>query len=334
MTKARKNIVIEGEDNMYHCISRCVRKCFLCGKDFKDNKDYEHRKKWVQDRLKKLSEIFCIDILGFAIMSNHLHILLKVNHKKIKLLDDEDIVTRWRKLYPKSAVIEEMENELLLQDKEKLRKIKMRLVNISWFMKSISEYIAKKANKEDGCKGRFWEGRFVCKRIYDEASALQCALYIDLNPIRAKVSNLPEKSIFTSAYERIKAKNAKEKLKKVNNSFNRQCLEKESKRDSWLLNIDKKDGGFLPISLSEYLVILDIAGRELKKDKRGNIPQTIIPILKRLKINSDNWIENLEKTNGAFSRFMGSKESMRKEAFKIGQKWFRGISLASKIFIK
>lgn len=332
MTKARKCIVKDGEDNVYHCISRCVRQCFLCGENFKENKNYEHRKKWVQERLKKLSEIFCIDILNFAVMSNHLHVLIKVNNKKLKQLSNEEVAKRWRVLYPKSSIMEEIELEILSSDEEKIKEIRKRLVNIGWFMKSISEYIAKRANKEDECKGRFWEGRFVCKRIYDEASVLQCALYIDLNPIRAKITTVPEKSIFTSAYERIKANRAKEKLNYKNYNFKKICLEKESKRDSWLLAINKKEGGFLSLTLKEYLGILDFAGQEIINGKRGKIPNKIMPILERLKIDSENWIDNLEKINYSFARFMGNKESMKKEAIKIGQRWFKGIRLASKMF--
>lgn len=334
MTRPRKDVVKEGEDFVYHCITRCVRRCFLCGEDILTRKNYDHRKKWVQERLKNLSYIFCIDILNFSVMSNHLHIMLKVNHRKLEKLSNEEVAIRWRKLYPKSCELKAEEIEILLMDKEKMRELRKRLTNISWFMKSISEYIARRANKEDDCTGRFWEGRFACKRICDEASMLQCALYIDLNPIRAGISIVPEKSIFTSAYERIKSFRAKEKLKEKESlrKFKIESLKLESKRDSWLLSIEKSKGGVFSISLAEYLKLLDFAGRELKAEKRGKIPSNLEPIFDRLKIEKEDWIENLEKVNKGFSLFMANKDTIKVQALNIGQKWARGVMLATKMF--
>ena len=61
------------------------------------------------------------------------------------------------------------------------------------------------SNKEDECTGRFWEGRFKAQRITDEAGLLACAMYVDLNPVRAAMAQSPEESLHTSAYDRIHA---------------------------------------------------------------------------------------------------------------------------------
>ncbi len=73
------------------------------------------------------------------------------------------------------------------------------------FMRALSEPIARRANREDECTGRFWEGRFKAQKIVDEAGILACAMYVDLNPVRAAMAKSPEQSRFTSAFDRIRA---------------------------------------------------------------------------------------------------------------------------------
>ena len=79
MIQARSQQVSLEDIPYYHCISRCVRRAFLCGEDHVTGKNYEHRKSWVVEKLKELSKVFAIDLCAYAIMSNHYHAILHVD---------------------------------------------------------------------------------------------------------------------------------------------------------------------------------------------------------------------------------------------------------------
>jgi REP element-mobilizing transposase RayT len=82
MTRARRELIALDSTPYYHCISRCVRRAFLCGEDSLTGNNYEHRKVWVTDRLTELTEVFAIDICAYAVMSNHYHLVLRVDRER------------------------------------------------------------------------------------------------------------------------------------------------------------------------------------------------------------------------------------------------------------
>ena len=67
---ARGDVFDPAEVSVFHCVNRCVRRCFLCGHDAVSGKNYEHRKAWLEERFRFLASCFGIDVLGFAILSN------------------------------------------------------------------------------------------------------------------------------------------------------------------------------------------------------------------------------------------------------------------------
>jgi len=199
-----------------HVVQRCVRRAFLAGVDPVSGIDYSFRKEWIRRRMETLASVFAIDVLSYAIMSNHLHQVVRNRPDVAARWSDEQVAIRWLKVFPGRRLEEhlaeptESDVKMLCQNKERLAEIRRRLSDISWYMRALAEPIARMANKQDECTGRFWEGRFKAQRIVDEAGLLACSMYVDLNPVRAAITSSPEESVHTSAYDRIEASQGKQ----------------------------------------------------------------------------------------------------------------------------
>lgn len=102
MATARSEQVDLSVTPYYHCMTRCVRRAFLCGEDHYSGKNFDHRKEWVRDRLRFLTSLFAIDVCAYAVMSNHLHVLLHVDAERAAAWSDAEMMRRYTTLYPMS----------------------------------------------------------------------------------------------------------------------------------------------------------------------------------------------------------------------------------------
>jgi hypothetical protein len=159
-----------------------------------------------------LTGVFSIEVCAYAIMYNHYHLVLFVNETELADCSDSEICERWDKLYTVPSLISRWKKGELSSDIQKEEALKIiaewreRLSSISWFMRCLNEFIACKANKEDKCKGRFWEDRLKSQALLDEKALLTCMAYVDLNPIRAQMAPSAEESEYTSVFEWIHEK--------------------------------------------------------------------------------------------------------------------------------
>ncbi len=192
-----------------HLVQRCVRRAYLAGLDEVSGKNYEFRREWIRGRLERLASVFGIDVLTYAILSNHMHVVVRTRPDVVAAWSNEEVALRWLRVFPGRRLEEQLAEpttndvKTLANNLERIAAIRHRLSDPSWFMRALSEPIARLANFQDGCTGSFWEGRFKAQSITDEAGLLACSMYEDLNPIRAAMAQTPEESMHTSAYDRI-----------------------------------------------------------------------------------------------------------------------------------
>lgn len=204
-----------------------------------------------------------------------------------------------------------------------------RLYDISWFMRNLNETIARRANEEDDCAGRFWEGRFKSQAIPDDAALLACMSYVDLNPIRAGIVDTPVNSDFTSIQECIRHYH-----KILSQTGNR--AEALISTPNMLLPLiggehkDKKQG--LNFSLIDYLELADWTGRAMRDNKTGSIPEQLEPILERLYIEPEVWLDSVQNYSNNYYTVVGTREAIRDYSAALGRKWFCLPGLSSQLY--
>lgn len=302
MATARHKQISLVDTRYYHCVSRCVRRAYLCGVDEYTGQSYEHRKQWVEDKLMRLATVFFIDICAYAVMSNHTHLVLHVDSKKAGRVNDRAIAIRWHKAFKGSDLTRRFAKGDTLSSTEaatvsdNIKQYRKRLMDISWFMRSLNEYIARRANKEDNCKGRFWEGRFKSQALLDESALLACMAYVDLNPVRAGIAGTPEGSDFTGVQKRIAAATV-------------------GKQPQYLLRFSgmttEHIAKGLPFELTSYLTLIDATGRCIRADKTGHISNDLAPLLERVNISTENWLKLTSKFTTVFHGAVGRPESLK-----------------------
>ncbi|MDO6568356.1 transposase [Alteromonas sp. 1_MG-2023] len=291
MPRPRKSLICLQNTPYYHCVSRCVRRAFLCGADHYSGKSYEHRRKWVEDRLMKLASIFSIDVCAYAVMSNHTHLVLHVDRNEALSWTTEEVLTRWHSLHKGTVLTQQFmqtSQRVALTEAQISTVISManiyrqRLYDISWFMRLLNEHIAREANKEDECTGRFWEGRFKSQALLDEAALAACMAYVDLNPLRVGLADTPESSEFTSIKRRVNAAQ----------------VGKQPKFLYPFVGSSYQSTKGIPFNLEDYLTLVDETGRVISANKSGGVVQSTSTILQRtglFQIDWNNMVTGIEK---------------------------------------
>lgn len=330
MPTARKNQISLDTTPYYHCVSRCVRRAFLCGEDSVTSQNYEHRRGWIEDKIQELVDVFALDVCAYAIMSNHYHVVLHVDNEQALSWSFDDVIHQWHQLF-KGCVLsqryligENLGHAELKVLKGVVEQWRLRLMDISWFMRCLNEAIARQANIEDNCSGRFWEGRFKSQALLDEAALAACMAYVDLNPIRATIAKSPETSDYTSI---------KQRIKKAETAYSPNHLNQQVKSLMPFAGNPKKDmPKGLPFRLTDYIELVEWTGRILRDDKRGAIDALLPPILERLNIEARHWGYMTQNFESHFKNLVGSVFKLKLACEQMGLQRTPGLAPCKECF--
>ena len=338
MTIARSERVDEETTPYYHCMSRCVRRAFLCGDDPYTGKNFDHRRVWLIERLTALADVFSIDVLAYAVMANHWHVVLSLRSDRVSDWSTEEVVARFGSVFPHSLSRYQKLSEQGKADVEQVWRA--RLSDVSWMMKAMNEWVARKANREDGCTEHFWQGRFRCEPLLDVSALITCMAYVDLNPIRAGECQRLEDAKSTSIGQRLAA--LERVMEQVADSsldprdptaiavvpagllaFADQC-ESDPACSSTLDSV--------PMNLVDYVELLEWSGRcKRERGPSGQLQGPPSAILQKLQLHPEGWRQAMEQglpMRGALGRLAPLAAHRTKQAHKR----LTGRTLANQLF--
>ena len=324
MAIARRDLVDKESPGFYHCTNRCVRRAFLCGFDKDTGKNFEHRKIWLEKRIYRLAEIFSVDIYAYAVMDNHYHIVLYLDPLLPEQWSDLEVAERWLNVFPskldnpENKNKRELKKQAIADNPELLKIYRQRLGDLSWFMRRLNEPLAKLSNKEDYCTGRFWEGRYTSQALLDEAAVLSCMTYVDLNPVRARITEKLEESNNTSIKHRLEQLTEEESVTLLEQSI--QAVAGSIKEQK------------LSISLREYTKLTEWAGQSIIHPGKSSLPANLTPVLERLNLQQSHWLKQIENYGQLYCRVVGPVELIRQKANELKLKYLRGISAANQLY--
>lgn len=301
MPRARKHLVCLAETPYYHVTSRCVRRAFLCGIDQVSGKSYEHRRGWIEDRVRVLSSLFSVTLCAYAVMSNHYHLVVYLNPVESDRWTDDEVLERWTTLFRGPLLVQRYRAGATQSAAEAatLRDIaavyRQRLGSLSWFMKCLNEPIARQANAEDDCTGHFWEARFHSQPLRSDAALLTAMAYVDLNPVRARIAAAPEHSDYTSIRARIEGNYRASSLSGAIARLTERGEIRQFDRPIRPLMpfVDEMQvvaQTALPMRQRDYLKLVDQTGRIAVLGKRGKIEASLSPVLERLGLSREDWL--------------------------------------------
>lgn len=349
MTQPRAALVSLDVTPWYHLVNRCVRRAFLCGTDTVSGQCYEHRRGWIAERLHQLAGVFAIDVAAYAVMSNHYHLVVRVDAQRVAQWSDNEVLRRWTSLFtgplPVRQYLESGGQGLSPGVSQAVVQwvaiYRERLADISWFMRVLNESIARQANAEDRVKGRFWEGRFKSQALLDEAAILSAMAYVDLNPIRAGIAETPEGSSHTSVAERIAE--LKPAIKHVpppepDGAKTTATATLPAWCDSlpcqplMPFDVTAQLSNAIPFSFEDYLELVETTGRCQRPDKRGAIPERTPRLLQRLNIEPEAFIAASTTLLQRFGSAVGTPTSLTACSAARQIRHLRGMRAARELF--
>ena len=171
-----------------------MRPAFRCGTDRYSVKCYEHRRVWIDALIRVLSSLFSIDVCAYAVLSNHYHLVVKLDPEHAVHWSDDVVLKRCTSVFKETLMVQRhiADANLCQAEQDSLQSTaaiyRQRLSSLSWFMKRLSQPIPRQVYAEDNCAGHFWEARFRSQVLITERALICAMAYVDHNPVRAGIA--------------------------------------------------------------------------------------------------------------------------------------------------
>jgi len=254
-------------------------------------RSYDHRRKWIEQRILRLANSFAVDVYAFAVMSNHYHIVVRTSPARSKRWSAEEVAERWitRSSKPDRRLLR-AKIKALVADPLRIERLRARLASLSWYMRFVNEPVARLANEEDDCRGRFWEGRFKSIALLDHSALLNCMIYVDLNPSRSGETKI------------LPAPHTSARLRLHNASKAKQSLAR------------------LDLGTDRYIDLLSWSQSGAKGERVIRHPPCPAPNLTGM--SDERWFETLRSHRGGY-RAYGTPAALARYVTKLGQRWIQ-----------
>ena len=293
------------------------------------------------ERLGELSQVFSISICAYAIRSNHYYLVLHLDHGRAAAMSDTEVVEGWLRLFSLPLLLQNfLKGDA--QDSATRRVVDSLILELRSRLRDLSWYMRYRANAEGECTGRFWEGRFKSLAILDEAGLLACCAYVDLNPIRAGMADVPEKADYTSIQQRIRVAQAANAVSETRTTSNTKLSEKKplphifedaNVADAALPlhffgnSLSIAPALDLPCSLPQYVELVDWAARIVHSDKKHAMSNNTPPILTQLGITPEQFQQSMQSKVMSRGSAIGQIERLKAYAAYLQKRCVIGVGL-------
>ncbi|MDA0658796.1 MAG: hypothetical protein O3C60_08110 [Planctomycetota bacterium] len=359
MATPRKDTFDPHVVGIYHCMTRCVRQLFLLESDEKADRENAGRWDFCEFRLAYLAGLFAIDVLDFALLSNHIHTLLRNRPDVVSAWSDREVARRWFKLHPsevpskeKNHVLTEQDIDQAAADKELMAHARRELSSLSHFQKCLLEPIAKEFNRRDKKKGHFVAERFRCRRIDCDGGLLLCSVYIALNPFRAGLGDTLQEHPYSSYSRRFRGEAnwlsplflderaiAYDQVAEMTEG--EEGVQRLVAQANVLPSPRCSEKGTLPLRWSEYQEITDWTAEHIgtrrrlgQREQEVTVPERIEDLLQSLGIDPKYWLDTIDRYAEMFHNFVAMPSQMETIARRLKRKYVKGTRACRTCFVE
>lgn len=317
MTRARKDLIDPSHPGTYHLITRCVRRERLL--------DRGERKVWLCRGLANWLSHMGIDLLAYAVMGNHLHLVIRLRPDVVASWSEAEVARHALAILPvrsgpgleplrvTSAVLERYAGNARWVSQQRAR-----LSSPSWLLRLVKQEIARRANAEDDCTGHFWESRFTSVVLLDLAATLACMVYVDLNPYRAHLVKDPTESWFTS----IRHRHARTQGVRSDGEAPDSDLGKRLVAMPQCAPVDRWSGDLDDWSLSEsdYVSLVRETAKVANRHGRAAVSHAL-SLVQRIGIEPSSWATAMAQGGSMSGSVIGGPEARERWCKSAGQRW-------------